>query len=320
MQEVANKIVVDIKAHLKSRSRTSPVHTNRASELGHPCVRYLAYVRIAWEHRDPPSETLQVIFDDGNLHETYVTRLLQDAGYDVRETQRPFGWKEFNITGHLDAVIWIEGVGLIPVETKSTNDYTYNSINSWEDLKNSRQWWVRKWAGQIQLYLLLRETEYGLMVLKDKAPSGVFPIKVIPVALDYPYAEVILKRAEIVNEVVEKWDKGKGFGESDEILEGYLPDRIEPDESICGMCSFLHRCKGVREFGPELILLSDERMLELAREREEAEEAYRTYQRVDKLLKQSIKNTGDNILIGDEFHATVKESVDGKKLVKIVRV
>src|SRR5438309_8002720 len=42
-----------------------PVRSNRASELGHPCERFLTYNRVAWRHARLPDVGLQYVFDEG---------------------------------------------------------------------------------------------------------------------------------------------------------------------------------------------------------------------------------------------------------------
>ena len=53
----------------KSKVRIWPCHVNRASNLGHPCERYLVYSRTAWDKKAPHEWELQVVFDEGNNQE-----------------------------------------------------------------------------------------------------------------------------------------------------------------------------------------------------------------------------------------------------------
>ena len=315
MQQVAQEMNQAVRQHLRSRSKHSPVHTNRASELGHPCSRYVCYVRVAWQDRELPDETLQVIFDDGNMHERYVIRLLEDVGYNVQEQQIPFEWKEYSITGHLDAVLYIEDIGQVVAEMKSTNDHTYQTLNCAADFLNG-QWWVKKWYGQLQLYLLLKNLDNGLFILKDKSPMGRFPLKFIPVALDYEYAEGLLRKAEMANKVVAAVEKQREMGMTDPAdLDRLLPDRIEPDEKICGRCSFIHRCMGQRTFGPELVILTDEQISAKVIRREELKPFSKEYKDVHDGLRQAIINAGGNVISGD-YHLTI----GGRNALKVDKV
>jgi len=312
------EITDQIKKYLVAKGKVYPCHTNRASELGHPCLRYLAYTRVAWEHREPPDATLAIIFDDGNLHEEATFRLLKDSGFTITEQQKSFNWPEYQISGHIDGKILL-GEEAVPVEVKSVSDYSYIAINSQADLFDPKRPWVTKWGGQLQLYLLMDNKDWGLLILKCKSPKGWFPIKVIRVDMDYELGEELLKKAEKINKVVAQWREAESYGESLELLEEYLPDRIEPDEAICKWCPFLHLCLGQREWGPELIILDDDEVLALLERREELEAFSKEYKAVDAKAKTAIKNRGENLIVGS-FHATVKTNKAGQKRVNIERV
>jgi hypothetical protein len=73
-----------------------PVSSNRASEMGHPCERYLVYLRTRGNERVLHDVGLQFVFDEGKVHEKAVLRDLEDAGIEVIEQQRPFEWKKIS--------------------------------------------------------------------------------------------------------------------------------------------------------------------------------------------------------------------------------
>jgi len=324
IHDIATEMNEAILSHVKALGKVSPCRSNRASEIGHPCLRYLCYTRVAWRDKSVPDPTLQIIFNDGNLHERATTRIIEDAGYEIAETQKSFEWPLHQITGHIDGKVYARVEGKresIPIEIKSCNDATFRTINSQEDLYSGKRFWVEKWGGQIQTYLLLDDKPHGLLILKNKAPAGVFPIKVIPISLDYERAERLIQRAEAVNEVVEVWvaEEAKS-GTSPEALEALLPERVSPDEALCGRCPFLHRCMGVRTFGPELIILTEDELLDLAIRREELYPLQAEYKEKDKRLKTALKNLGENFLIGDQFQARVTTSSNGAQRVSIDRI
>jgi hypothetical protein len=51
-----------------------PVHSNRASELGHECLRYLVYNRTRWQEKALPSPNLMLKLAIGNAFETMVLK------------------------------------------------------------------------------------------------------------------------------------------------------------------------------------------------------------------------------------------------------
>ena len=60
-----------------------PVRNLRASNLGHPCERYLYLLISHWEEVKPHDVGLQNIFDLGNALETHTINNIKEAGYEV---------------------------------------------------------------------------------------------------------------------------------------------------------------------------------------------------------------------------------------------
>ena len=72
--------VKDLKA---SRIKQWPCVSNRASELGHECLRYLVLMRTRWEEKTLHNVELQFIFDEGNIHEEAIINDIKKAGFRV---------------------------------------------------------------------------------------------------------------------------------------------------------------------------------------------------------------------------------------------
>ena len=217
-----------------------PCHTNRASELGHPCLRYLYLCREAWQEKELPSPELQMIFDAGRELEDYALRRIQDAGIRITGQQRPFEWKDLQITGTVDAMI--EGV---PLEVKHINQFTFQKVNTIQDMTGAPQIWLRKYPVQLGLYMLLAKSEQGVLLLVNKQS---FDLKEIWFNLDsiLDLIESALKRAETVNKAI--------------------LDKVEPPcmpfEEGCLECPFFIKCGPLQgrdggvalDDSPELIL------------------------------------------------------------------
>ena len=88
----AQSIQNAIRAEVESRITVYPCNNLRASNIGHPCERYL-YLRIKhWEEQEPHDYGLQNIFDLGNTIEEYTINKLKAAGFEIiTPTQR--SWK-----------------------------------------------------------------------------------------------------------------------------------------------------------------------------------------------------------------------------------
>lgn len=207
----------------RKKARVYPVHSNRASELGHPCLRYLYYLRTRWEEKEPPSPELMLRFDMGRAIEQVVLDDLKEAGFEVVEQQRAFEWRDYQITGHIDGKLLVNGTAY-PLEIKGFSSNVFQRVNSLKDMLASPYAYMRKYPAQMMLYLLLDNKERGVMLIKDKNGCG---YKEIWVDLDYEYAESLLKKAEAVNKAVEA---------------GEPPERMEYEDSVCSYCDFQHIC------------------------------------------------------------------------------
>ena len=216
-------IVEKIEQWVQSQARVTPQYANRASELGHPCLRYLVFLRTKWDQRSPYSVGTLLRFLEGQLHENAVIDLLRRAGFVIVEQQRTFYWEKYQISGHIDGKVMIEGK-TYPLEIKSVSPFIWPKLNSIEDMKRSKFMYIRKYPAQMMIYLLLDNSERGVMLLKNKS-SG--QLKEIWVDLDYDLAEEMVQKAEAVNRHIE---------------EGTVPNPIEYDEEICGQCPFVHIC------------------------------------------------------------------------------
>lgn len=277
-------IIEQIDAYLESTIRQSPCLSNRASELGHECERYLVFRRLRWREGTLPNVHLQRLFNDGNLHEKAVLRLLEEAGFTVIDQQRDYEWREFNITGHLDGKLLIEkSHGLlqqaaVPLEIKSMSPFIWMKINSAEDMLTAAAH-VRRYPAQLQLYMLLSNSEEAVLLLKNKATGQ---LKEIWLTLDYEYAESLLQKAKRVNSYVEREE---------------IPPPIEWTDAVCGRCPFNHICAVEVKRTPMAIRFDPDFELILKR-RDELKAAAREYKQVDELVKAALDGQ-EKVIIGD---------------------
>jgi len=271
-------IVEKILEAKRKKIKNYPVHSNRASEAGHPCIRYLVLNRTRWQEKALPSVDLQLIFDEGNLHESIIIRDLEEAGIKVLEQQRPFNWPKFQLTGSIDAKISINGSKLIPLEIKSMSPFTFSSVSSEDDFLKSKYTYMRKYPAQLQLYMLMDNSEESLMILKNKVNGA---LKEIPFHLNYEYAEGILKRLEEVNA---------------HVARGTEPEAVWLDDT-CPDCPFLHICHPPRE-GKEIQMIDDPNLEIKLDRREELKPLADEYKNLDEEIKEIIKGR-EKIVIGN---------------------
>lgn len=289
-------IVQTVTDHLTSKIKQWPVRSNRASEIGHPCQRYLVYQRTLWEKKALHDVGLQFIFNEGNLHEDAVLRLLTDAGIQFVEQQRSYEWKEYQITGHIDCKVVDNGL-VIPTEIKSLNQWNFESISAEDgiqDMLAHRSIYMRKYPAQLMLYILMDNKELGQFILKEKSTGQLKQIildlnKEIEFLLDgkedkcsgFEYAELLLQRAEAVNQ---------------HVADGTLPDRISWLIGACEHCSYAHICTPTPD--REATLRDDPVLEKLLIRRAELQPSHSEYNKVDKQVKAAIAEIPE-MVVGD---------------------
>lgn len=261
----------------KKKIKLYPCNSNRASQLPDECERKLVYSRTCWDKQTLHDVDLQYIFDEGALQEQAVIRELQEAGINVIEQQRAFAWKEYQITGHIDAKVALNGK-YYPLEVKSMSPNVWKSINEPQDLKKYS--WTKKYIGQLVLYLLMGNAEEGILLLKNKS-TGKFKQLVIRLNDYLDLGEELLKKAERINKHIE---------------EKTLPERIN-DYEVCSECGFKHIClpEILNEGGIEII---DNKELEEKFDRlEELKPHYQEYKKLDEEIKKMVEGK-ENLACG----------------------
>lgn len=279
---------------LQKQIKLSPCHTNRASELGHACERYLVLRRTRWQEATLPDLSLQRIFNEGHIQERAVIRELEDAGFQVIEQQRDYEWKEYQITAHLDGKVCISpqvGDGTIPndghshtaravpLEVKSMSPYIFKSIQTAADLMNPRYPHLAKYIAQLQIYMLLSNADKAVLILKDKS-SG--QLKELWMELDYHAAEALIQKAQRINAAV---------------AAGTIPERIPYAEKICGRCPFLAIClPDVKRDALEIT--TDPELEANLKRRHELAPLRAEYEQLDEAVKAVLKEH-EKIVVGD---------------------
>ena len=295
---LADFLLEKIDEYFLEKRKRYPAHTNWASNLGHPCLRYLVHARLDWDKKELPDIGLQKIFYEGNIQEEAVLRLFDEIGIRILRTQEPFFWKEYEISGRIDGVIQFENDNY-PVEIKSLSPWNYDSINGPNDMKTHDHYYIRGYLTQMAIYQLHTNSEKGLFILKNKT-SG--QIKIFEVPLDYDLAEEALKKAEMVNEYVKK---------------GEYPERMEYDPNICDSCPFQTICLPEKKAMSEAEIIETERFHRLLDARERLKAFYskyeKIYKKIDSHIKEVLAQTGkDKVLAGDWLITGKKISVKEK--------
>jgi CRISPR/Cas system-associated exonuclease Cas4 (RecB family) len=268
----------------QGKVRNRPVHSNTASKLGWPCpggARYGVLRRQHWGSARLPDAFLQMIYDEGNVQEAALIRDLQDAGIQLVEQQVDVEWREFQITGHLDAKIIWNG-SAVPLEIKSMSPYSWEAHRCIDDMLNSKWPWMRGYPGQLLIYMLLSNAEQGVLVTKNKATGR---LHAIDFSL-YTYlneAEELLQRAKEVNR---------------HIAAGTTPPPVPYEEWVCGKCDMFTICQPPIAGDPPDII-DDDDLLEKLEQRELLDPQRKLYKRIDDEIKVRFEKSAGTRLCGD---------------------
>ena len=270
-------IVERIMEAKQKKIKQFPVNSNRASDLGHPCVKYHVLNRTKWQERELHGPELQAVFDLGNEFEKIIMSDLNEAGIPVIEQQRPFDWPEYQITGHIDGKLLINGE-TIPFDAKSCSPYIFDYIGDINSLKNGKYSYLRKYPTQLNLYLLMSNSEKGLLLFKNKV-NGQY--KEVWMQLDYGLGEETLKRAEAINK---------------HLAEGTMPEPIS-DPFWCNDCPYLHICRPPH-IGQEVEILDDDKVARMLDRLEELKPYAQEYKQLDDELKTILEGK-EKVLVGN---------------------
>lgn len=221
----AEYIAGKVSDFVRSEIKVYPCEHLRASNIGHPCERYLFLLIKHWEEVKPHDEGLQNIFDLGNSVEAYTIQKLKDAGLEVI-TPVPRSWKVENplITGREDIRIKDPDDGqLYPAEIKGLSPQEWERLNSIEDFYSSKRAYVRGYPAQLMVYCWKFEKEKGFFILANKLTGA---LKIIDVPFDWDRADALLKKGERIYKALET---------------GAQPEACD-DLTVCENCNLRHLC------------------------------------------------------------------------------
>lgn len=290
---------------LNEQIKVYPCHNLRASNLGHPCERYLYLLIKHWDEQKPHDAGLQSIFNLGNCIEDFTIENIKRAGFEVvTPTQYSFKIEKPYISGREDVRIKDPETGeLIPVEIKGLSPVEWSKLNSVEDFFNSKRAYVRGYPAQLQVYMYYFAKEYAFFALTNKLTGET---KFIKMPFDYEYAESLLQKAERIYAALDK----------DE------PPEPCDDVSVCEGCSLAHVCGECRRVPAEFEL--DDELDELIARKNELAAAKREYEDCDKQIKARVGErekviTGKYLITRTSFHKkayTVPESTQWRVSIK----
>ena len=300
----ANDINKALRESLEKQIKVYPCNNLRASNLGHPCERYLYLLLRHWDEQKPHDVGLQSIFNFGNSIEEYTIENIKRAGFEViTPTVRSWKIEKPLITGREDIRIKDENGELLPVEIKGISPFEFDKLNTVDDFMKSKRSYIRGYPAQLQTYMYYFAKEKGFFALTNKLTGET---KFIEMPFDYEYAESLLQKAERIYKALD---------------EEAPPDACE-DISVCEGCSLAHICGECRRVPADIDL--DEELDALIDRKNELAAAKKEYEQVDKEIKARVGErdkviTGQYLITRSSFVKkafTVPESVQYRVTIK----
>jgi len=282
MRPLAAEIEERLSDFIEKRRQVTPCHTNRASELGEECLRYLYYCRTEWDKRQPPSRRLEAIYLEGMEQELAVIRLLLGLGFRIEEQGKSLSIPDYQITGTIDGFI-ANGEMRAGIEIKSLERYIFESVNSVEDFKNPKRPWLRRYLAQATLYMAMTHQSSWLFILKNRSR---LELKLLEYDFDLDFYNILIEKAKMINEAVARREPPPALP--------YLP-------GICEPCPFNHICEAgngeVKDDNFEKIDAPDIR--EMIKEYFMLKEAHEKFE----IVKEDIRAqfSGRNAIIGEDY-------------------
>jgi len=266
----------------QSKIKAYPQYVNRASSIGHSCLRYLVYERTRFEEKALHDVKLQLVFDMGNEIERIVTRELSDAGFALIQQQRSFALPEYQLSGHIDGEIQIDDK-FFPIEIKSISPHLFETISDYNSLKEHKFVYMRNYAAQMQVYLFFCKAEKGYFLFKNKSTG------------EYKEVEVI-KDDKFINEILDKCVKINDCIDKNNLIIT-LPEQIEYNENICGRCPYKQICgQTIVNKGVEII--DDDELLLLIEKHQKLKEFVKEYENSNEELTKKLEGR-EQIIVGN---------------------
>jgi hypothetical protein len=289
-------LVDAIETMYKKDSQSFPARSIRASAIGNPCARCLAYDQLMPGGEISPR--LAGIFALGRTLEDQAvadfTEALKGTDVDIIRDRMSLPVNKYNIGGKVDWWIAFTPEGAtdhrtrmkIPAEFKSMSPFSFDEIHSMEDMLSSRKTWVRKYPAQLLTYMILTSTEFGLFILRNKVTGEYRQINVTLDDKAITYCEELLKRAETVRDAVEAYRKS----DTDAEKNACLPPRIDFDPDACQNCDHFKTCLPDITQAPSVVnLISDIELEAWCRIREQNEQAVKAYGEADDKIKAHVQ-------------------------------
>lgn len=261
-----------VTAYKQSKIGPRATNSNRASSIGDECDRKLVYARTRWRDQKMHNAVLQGIFDAGNVIEEAAIQDMKAAGYKIVQQQRDLALPAYELTGHVDCMIEVEG-SQFPIDVKSMSPHIWNSVNDPIDFFDHKYPHVRHYPAQAIIYGYMAAADWSALFLVNKVT---FETKTIWFKIEdfKDYVDALKEKASNV---------------TNHVRAGTLPDRID-DLSVCDKCPYNGICLPDKQFGPAIEIVNDPDFLTMLERWEATKASSNEHDELDEEIKAKIKN------------------------------
>lgn len=259
----------------------------RASQIGHPCIRFLVLELLYPEKKSLPSLGLLKVFSLGSVYEKIIKDELENAGFQIIEQQRSFYDDKYHISGMIDFKLVYDHT-VYACEVKSMSDYMFNKINSIDDFYDKKYTYLQQYPAQLQIYLYLSNLEHGLFFLKNKENNDT---KIIKVDIDYKLVENLLNKAKKI------WE----FANTKTIPE--CCDNV----NVCTQCPYIQFCTPELKEKKKIEFTNNEELINDLKRWDEIKAIAEEWNKLDEKIKDTIKNlyNEDTLIIADKYKVKI---------------
>lgn len=277
-----NEIENGLQKHYESERVVHPVYGVRASQIGRPTCQIYQSIKN-WKYAEPFGRSVLQRFEDGNLHEVAVLALLEKIGFQALRRQMTGQVLRYNvpiITATLDTILKAPNGEMILAEIKSVSCFSFDKLNSIEDLLANK--FYAAYYDQIQIYLeafhdAVPKENGALLIMKNKN-SG--QLKTIFIPYDAERVAMLKEKAHSIKRAIESPEAAQ--------LEWLASERL--NDSECIECPYKIPCKPEIKMDALQIKLGDDEMIELLKIRAENEKAANDFRRADDKVKSVLKS------------------------------
>ena len=256
------------------------------SQIGDPCVRYLALDRLAGDKKTPfRAETLR-LFARGRACEAWGKAFLLERWPNRVVALEQNVDDKGGLSGRIDVGWRIDDnprSPIIPMEIKSTKQF--DRMHSTDDLRGNK--WTKKWIWQNNGYASAMKVAGALFFLVE---PGDFKFRFVPMEFDPELAQQAIDKGKEVERCL---DAVRKVTDGEPILTDataqFLPDQID-DPYQCEDCRLKHVCNPALNYEATLKFVENSelevdiiRMLELKPYKSEHEKLN------DKKIKPTLK-------------------------------